>query len=60
MPGERVPMRKIRDVLRLRLGHGLSQRAIARSLGVSQAAVCEYLDRFHRSGHGLAAADRVG
>ncbi len=50
MPGERVPMRKIRDVLRLRLGNGLSQRAIARSLGVSQAAVCEYLDRFRRAG----------
>jgi predicted transcriptional regulator len=45
-------MRKIRDVLRLRLGMGLSQRAIGRSLGVSQAAVCEYLDRARRAGLG--------
>ena len=28
MPGERVSMRKIREVLRLRFAQGLSQRAI--------------------------------
>jgi len=32
MPGERLSMRKIREVLRLRLGHGLPQRAVAQSL----------------------------
>jgi transposase len=45
-------MRKIRDVLRLRLANGLPQRAIGRSLGVSQAAVSEYLDRARRAGLG--------
>ena len=36
MPGERLSMRKIREVLRLRLGHGLPQRAVAQSLRLSQ------------------------
>ena len=39
MPGERLSMRKIREVLRLRLGQGLSQRAIGQSLRLSQGAV---------------------
>jgi transposase len=43
-------MRKIREVLRLRFASGLSQRAIALSLGLSQGAVCEYLDRARRAG----------
>jgi transposase len=45
-------MRKIRDVLRLRLASGLSQRVIARSVGLSQGAVCDYLDRARRAGLG--------
>jgi DNA-directed RNA polymerase specialized sigma24 family protein len=39
MPGERLSMRKIHEVLRLRLGQGLSQRAVADSLGLSLGAV---------------------
>ena len=50
MPGERVSMRKIRDVLRLRLGHQLPQRAIGQSLRLSQGAVSEYLKRAGRAG----------
>jgi hypothetical protein len=50
MPSERLPMRKIREVLRLRFASELSQRAIASSLGLSQGAVCEYLDRARRAG----------
>lgn len=50
MPGERLSMRKIREVLRLRLAGGLSQRAIGRSLGLSQGAVCDYLNRARRAG----------
>jgi transposase len=50
MPAERLSMRKIREVLRLRFASGLSQRVIARSLGLSQGAVCEYLDRARRAG----------
>jgi hypothetical protein len=41
MPGERVSMRKIREVLRLRFAQGLSQRAIGVSLGLSTGAVCQ-------------------
>ncbi len=52
MPGERLSMRKIREVLRLRLGHGLAQRAVARSLGLSQGAVNGYLGRASRAGLG--------
>ncbi len=52
MPSERVPMRKIRDVLRLGLGHGLPQRAVGHSLGLSQAAISEYLGRARRAGVG--------
>jgi transposase len=43
-------MRKIREVLRLRLCHGLSQRAIGQSLRLSQGAVSEYLKRAQRAG----------
>jgi transposase len=45
-------MRKIRDVLRLRLGHGLPQRAVAQSLRLSQGAVHGYLARARRAGLG--------
>ena len=57
MPSERVPMRKIRDVLRLRLALGLSQRAVGCSLGLSQAAVSEYLGRARRAGVGWPLPD---
>ena len=36
MPAERVSMRQIREVLRLRFASKLPQRAIAKSLGLSQ------------------------
>ena len=45
-------MRKIREVLRLRLGHGLPQRAVAQSLRLSQGAVHGYLARARRAGLG--------
>ena len=57
MPSERVPMRKIRDVLRLRLALGLSQRAVGCSLGLSQAAVSHYLGRARRAGVGWPLPD---
>ena len=52
MPGERVSMRKIREVLRLRLGQGLPQRAVAQSLRLSQGAVHGYIGRARRAGLG--------
>lgn len=60
MPSERVPMRKIRDVLRLRLALGLSQHAVGCSLGLSQAAVSEYLGRARRAGVGWPLPDGLG
>ncbi|MDT5275592.1 MAG: hypothetical protein QOG95_2524, partial [Mycobacterium sp.] len=50
MPGERLSMRKIREVLRLRLDQGLPQRAVAQSLGLSQGAVHGYVARARRAG----------
>src|SRR5260370_28797062 len=45
MPGERLSMRQIREVLRLRFASKLPQRAIAKSLGLSQGAISGYLSR---------------
>jgi hypothetical protein len=52
MPGERLSMRKIREVLRLRLAQGLSQRAVGESLGISTGAVNICLSRARRAGLG--------
>lgn len=45
MPAERAPMRKVREVLRLRHALGVSERQIAITMGVSRATVGEYLRR---------------
>jgi len=60
MPGERLSMRKIRDVLRLRLAHGLSQRAIANSLRLSLGAVNTYLGRARMAGLSWPLEDDLG
>ena len=39
MLGERLSMRKMREVLRLRFAHRLSQRAIGQSLRLGTGAV---------------------
>jgi len=46
---KRLPMRKIRDALRLRTA-GVSTHEIAASLGVGQSTVSEYLKRAARAG----------
>jgi transposase len=43
-------MRKIKEVLRLKLEVGLSNRQIGRSCGVSRTVVAEYLGRFKAAG----------
>ena len=48
MPGERLPMRKLRDVLRLHAA-GLSKRRIAVSLDVGATSVGSYLRRARRA-----------
>ena len=45
MAAERVPMRKLREIVRLRLKEGMSGRAIARSCGLSPATASEYMGR---------------
>jgi hypothetical protein len=49
MPGERLSMRKIRELLRLRWEHHLPQRVISQSLRLSQASVSDYLSRARRA-----------
>src|ERR1700733_11027706 len=49
MPGARLPMRKIRDVLRLGAG-GMSKREIAASLSIGATAAGESLRRARRAG----------
>jgi transposase len=50
MGAERLPMRQIREVLRLRHEKGLSQRAIAGACGLGHGTVSEYLSRAARTG----------
>src|SRR5882757_4788619 len=50
MPTERLSMRQIREVLRLHHSVGMSQRAVARSLGLAQGTVSKYLNRTRRAG----------
>ena len=45
MPAERAPMRKVREVLRLRYALGVSERQIAVTVGISRSTVGEYLRR---------------
>ena len=45
MPAERLSMRKVREVLRLKHACGASVRMIARSVGVGHTTVAEYLRR---------------
>ena len=49
MSQERLPVRKIREVLRLK-SEGFSNRAIARVCKVSNSTVGEYLERATKAG----------
>ena len=51
MPRERLPMRKIRDALRLHAG-GLSKRQIAVSLNIGRTSAGDYINRASRAGLG--------
>lgn len=50
MPTQRLSMRRIREVLRLRHQQGLTERVIARTLGVSNGVVHGYLRRARLAG----------
>src|SRR5659263_639671 len=46
----RLSMRRIREILRLKFEAGLSQRAIARAIGVSNSTVSEAFSRLAEAG----------
>jgi DNA-binding transcriptional regulator LsrR (DeoR family) len=45
MPAERLSMRKVREVLRLKYACGASVRTVARAVGIGHTTVGEYLRR---------------
>jgi DNA modification methylase len=72
MPAERLSMRKIREVLRLKYACGASDRVISRSVGIGRTAIAEYIRTFGFTnpllvgedadvvaGHGRLAAARL-
>ena len=56
MSQERLPVRKIREILRLK-NEGFSNRAIARVCKVSNSTVGEYLERATKAGLGWPLPD---
>jgi hypothetical protein len=60
MAMERLPMRKIREILRLRWQQGRSVRETARSVGASVGAVCEATTRAKAAGLDWEAAEKLG
>ena len=50
MPRQRLSMRQIQEVLRLKWAAGLSERQIARSLGLSRPTVAAYVRRAQVAG----------
>src|SRR5215469_5861167 len=50
VPQEKVSMRKIKEVLRLRFGLGLQQNQIARSCSIHPATVHRYLEKAAAAG----------
>src|SRR5499426_1654665 len=50
MPAQRLAMRQVHEVLRLKWDQGLSDRKIAHSLGISRPAVAEYVRRAQAAG----------
>ena len=50
MPAKRLSMRKIKEVLRLKWGKGMSNRKIAASCGIGRPTVSEYLRRAGEAG----------
>ena len=59
MARERLPMRKIRDVLRLK-AEGLSERKIAASLGIGHSGAGDAIRRARRAGLTWPLPDDLG
>jgi transposase len=56
---ERHSMRKIREVLRLKHTQRLSQRAVARAVGIARSTVAEYLERAEQAALSWQEADKL-
>ncbi len=50
MPAKRISMRKVREVLRLKEAASLSNRQIARCVGIARSTVADYLSRAEAAG----------
>ena len=59
MATERLPMRHIREILRLKWGLKPSRRETARSLGIGAGAVASVLSRAGKTGADVAGARRA-
>ena len=59
MPGQRLPMRKIRDILRLR-ADGLSKRKVAASLSIGVTTAGEVIRRAKRAGLSWPLPENLG
>ena len=59
MAAERLPMRRLREILRLKFEAGLSQQAIAVSANVAQSTVSDYVGRARRAGLGWPLAAEI-
>ena len=57
MPAERMPMRCVREILRLKYGCGATDRMIARSIGLARSTVGDYLAGHCREAQLAVAAD---
>lgn len=57
--GKEISMRKMREVIRLGLGGGLSAREIARSCGISHPTACKYLALIRKTGISYESAEKM-
>jgi len=60
MAQERLSVRKIKEVLRLKWACGLTNRAVGRSCGVSSSTVSDYVSRAKAAGLSWPLPDDVG
>src|SRR5574338_151497 len=59
MTQEKLSLRKIREILRLKHEHGLSNRAIARACSISNSTVGDDVVRARRAGLGWPLPDEL-